>query len=290
MRHLRLGKLSCFSRNGSFTLLTLSLAALAALSGCAKPENPKTTSNSSSPSAPTTSATKAPDSKETSAATATEPGQPDKTASSSSSNPWSQIATAQKSLKSYTVTMDIQGNKVTQSVKLKDGAPVRIKSSTAGQGWSLMQLDKKVQYVQAPQGGPVMKMSMPPSKNNDAAHAAELSLKRLQSEKPKITTDTVDGVVCWKVSTPSSTAWIDKQYALPRQATANGKTVKMRYSSINSVPDKDFELPAGAQVMSMGDLSKQMEKMMGGRQRKPGAAPSPGSAPPSMPTPPVKPD
>lgn len=292
-------------KRGILFPLLISVAALVAFGGCSGAKKPgagsetasSTTRDSASKDGADTSSAKSADSGAKESATTGEE-KPASDAKAPAGDVWSQLASARRGLKSYRVTMEFGGRKMVSSMKLSNGEPIRVKSEAPGGGWALLQWDKKVQYVRPPQGGPVVKMEIKPSKGERDERPQDLPMNRMKSPKTKISDATVEGVACWKFATPEQTFWVDKRYGLVRQISAKDRTIKVAYAAINAVPDKEFELPAGTQVKDMADMAREMEKRMKEFQRQnkgkvpppspqapapppSGSAPVPGSAPSS---------
>ena len=174
----------------------------------------------------------------------------------------------QKAISSYTMVMDADGRTFTQSVKMKDGKPVRMKMDMGGQGIMLMMLDQKVHYMYNPATKTAMKMEM---KGDSSAMGSvdktkmpkELKLDELKDYT--VSSETIDGVDCWKIESElqgqKTKNWVDKEYGLPRQETIGDKVIKMSYTNINSVPDSEFELAAGTKVQDMSAMMKGMPNM-----------------------------
>ncbi len=172
---------------------------------------------------------------------------------------WQQLGAKQKTLSSYRMTMPMQGQSMKQSIKFNDGKPQRMKMEMPGKSWMLIQLDKDVQYMFRPETGSAMKISLKGKGKEMSEKGADLD--KLKAEAPKVSDDKVDGMDTWKLATKKGTMWIDKEYGLPRQAQdPGGKITKLKYEDINSVPDSEFELPAGTKVVDMADMMKNMPK------------------------------
>lgn len=234
-------------------LVAIAAVALVAIAGCAKKEAPGPGAAIKPPATPPTAKSPAP--------------------SLPTGDAWSQMAQRRKAVSSYTMTMTIDGQAVKQSMQLDDGAPVAMKMAMGDKGWTLTQFDKKVQYVYDPQAKVAMKMSL--KDMGDIKDTMDKQIDRFKEEGVKVTDDTVDGVDCWKVATKTGSAWMDKEYGLPRQMEADGKVTRLKYTAINSVPDSEFSLPAGVKVQDMGEMMKQIPKGMPTMPK--GAPTSPGN-------------
>ncbi len=172
---------------------------------------------------------------------------------------WSDLSGKRKSVTSYIMVMDTGGHEMRTALKMKDGQVVRLKANAGDKGWALTQFDKKVQYAYDPTTRTAMKMPLTEGMDAQADLDQKLpDLKDLKTVSPKFTSEKVDGVACWRVDVEGGSAWVDKEYGLPRQYKAEGKTTKVKYEKINAVPDSEFELPAGTKVKDMADMMKNM--------------------------------
>lgn len=187
-------------------------------------------------------------------------------------------------LKSYVQVMDMGGRQAKHAMKLENGKPVAMKMQMApGGGWILVLMDEKVQYTYDPNSKTAMKMSMGDSQPEQGKAPAGLKVPKLEDMKtPTMSSDTVDGVDCWKIVSPSlggdnSAVWMDKEYGLARQMQTGQTITKIQYEQINAVPDSEFQLPPGTKVQDMGAMMHQMPKMPQGM---------PKGMPPGMPMPP----
>ncbi len=177
------------------------------------------------------------------------PGAEKKTPSAGPANNLQGLLEKQKSLSSYVMIMDMGSMKMRTSAKLQDGKPVAMKMDMGSQGWMLMLVDKKMQYMYNPATKAAMAIPM-----SDTAIAASTKdpLAQLKAlADAKVSSDAVDGVDCLKVVSKGSTFWCDKANGLPVQVDLEGKKVKFKYEQINSVPDSEFELPAGIKITEM---------------------------------------
>lgn len=162
----------------------------------------------------------------------------------------------QSDLTSYVMSMQTGAMKVRYAMKMDNGKPVAMKMDNGPQGWMIMRMDKKIQYIYNPATKSAMAMPMsgpgPQSGPAGASSAPDAAaLKALTGTK--VSSDTVDGVDCMKVISAdgSNTYWIEKEHGLPVQLTSGGKTLKFNYEQINSVPDSEFELPPGVKIQQM---------------------------------------
>jgi len=169
--------------------------------------------------------------------------------SSGSANTLAAIFEKQKGLSSYTMLMDMGEMKAKASSKLKDGKPVAMKMDLGGQGWMLILVDKKIQYMYNPATKTAMSIPMSDSQIAASTKDPVATLKELADAK--VSSDKVDGVDCLKVVSKDGTFWCDKANGLPVQVELQGRKMKFKYEQINSVPDSEFELPAGTKVQEM---------------------------------------
>jgi len=155
---------------------------------------------------------------------------------------------------SYVMIMDMGPMKMRVAQKLADGKPVAMKMDMGPQGWTIVQMDKKMQYTYSPATKSVMAMpmsaNMAASQSGSGASAMD-KLKALVGTK--VSSETVDGVDCLKVISKdrANTYWVEKENGLPVQVLVGGKTMKFKYEQINSVPDSTFEVPAGVKIQQM---------------------------------------
>ena len=168
---------------------------------------------------------------------------------------------------SYKMIMDDSGNKMEIYMKLGAGKPLSLKTGLGQPGkWTIVRMDKKVMYMLDENTKTAISMPMKDAQDPKEKMPKDVDYNDLIGKKPKVTSERLDGLDCWKIEVAgdaegSSTIWVDKKYGLARQMLVNGKTMKMKYEMINSVPDSAFELPAGTQVRDMGDMLKGMPNM-----------------------------
>lgn len=160
----------------------------------------------------------------------------------------------QKSLSSYTMLMDLGQTKVRMSAKMSDGKPVAMKMDMGQQGWMLILVDKKVQYMYNPTNKTAMSMPLSDSQMASATKDPIAQLKAMVGAK--VSSEKVDGVDCLKIVAKEGTFWCSKDNGLPIQLDVTGKIMKFKYENINSVPDSEFELPAGVKITQMPAMPK----------------------------------
>jgi len=155
----------------------------------------------------------------------------------------------QSGLSSYKMTMDMGGMKVTTAVKMEGGKAVAVKSDMGANGWMLMRMDKKMQYMYNPQMKGVMAQ---PIDQKALAASQKDPLDQIKAlVDAKVSSDTVNGIACLKVVAKEGTFWCEKENGLPIQMDIGGKMMKFSYDQVNAVPDSEFELPAGTKIMKM---------------------------------------
>ena len=129
-------------------------------------------------------------------------------------------------------------------------------------GYMLVQMDKQVTYIVDPKAKTAMKMS---TGGKDGAHGGMPGMDDAPGGMPKMSdlkdveaagwsTETLDGVECWKVTTPgesATTIWVDKEYGLARKMMTGKQVITQKYEKINAVPDSEFVLPDGIKVQDM---------------------------------------
>lgn len=178
---------------------------------------------------------------------------------------FAELAQKRAGLKSYVQVMDMGGRQIKQAMKFANGQPVAMKMEMPGGGWMLVLMDEKVQYTYDPNSKTAMKMSFGGNQPEQGKAPEGLKVPKLEDMKaPNVSSDTVDGVECWKIVSPSlggdnSAVWMDKEYGLVRQMQTGETITKIQYEQINAVPDSEFQLPPGTKVH---DMSSMMPKGM----------------------------
>lgn len=155
----------------------------------------------------------------------------------------------QSGLSSYVMVMDMGQMKMRMAQKMDNGKPVRMKMDMGSQGWMLMQMDKKMQYMYNPATKSAMAMPISDAAMQNTQKDPLAALKAMVGSK--ISSETIDGVDCLKVEDKNGTYWCEKKNGLPVQAEVMGNKMKFKYEQINSVPDSEFELPAGVTIQQM---------------------------------------
>ena len=170
---------------------------------------------------------------------------------------------------SYQVTMTTtmpDGKSVAQLVKLQDGRPVKAKfADPDGDGLVLVEMDEQVMYMYSPKDNRAMKMELSAMKPEEGqgrgVEAVVLGPDSIVSGVALKTTQTLDGVECWVVETTTTPAegeseqakiWVDQATGLPVQVEGGGEVTKLAYDRFNEVPDSEFELPEGIEIVDMG--------------------------------------
>jgi outer membrane lipoprotein-sorting protein len=178
-----------------------------------------------------------------------------------SGDPIAQIFAKQKAMSSYVQIMSINGRSVRNEVKLKEGKPVRTKIDMGARGMVLVQYDKKVQYIVDPKTKVAMAMPVALTTAGGGASGGQSSMESMSDaakmKNMKAVPETVDGVDCWKVTRTDTDLvfWSEKKNGLPVQVQVKAKEgvqfIKLKYEQLNSVPDSEFELPAGVKIQEM---------------------------------------
>lgn len=141
-------------------------------------------------------------------------------------------------------------------VKMGEKNPVKIKS-VHEDGWMLVDLEKGGTYAYEPSENIIINMP-----TGTGAEAQSLNPSDLVHPDTKVLgTERVDGVKCWvvesKVGPMESKVWIGTRDGLPRQFETDEGLTKFVYTRVNEVPDSEFDLPDGIQVMDMAAMMKQ---------------------------------
>ena len=144
---------------------------------------------------------------------------------------------------------------VTQKIEVK-GNKMRIETTQEGQTQIiLIDYDARTMYVYMPEENMAMKMTFnPPAKS-----AVEEAQSVADYNPTVVGTETIDGKVClvveYTVEGAATKMWIWEEHAFPIRVevtTAEGKTI-VEYKNIAfvDIPDSEFELPAGVQIIEM---------------------------------------
>ena len=173
-----------------------------------------------------------------------------------------ELKAKRESLKSYVMSMDMDGKMMTQAMKFENGQPIRMKIDMGDGSWMLMQKDKQVQYMYDPKSKTAVKIPINETKGEAPGKVPGVKspdLDEFKDLKTEVKSETVDGADCWlfELSEPnqgSMKSWVDKDHGLVRQVEMGGKIMKVNYDQINSVPDSEFELPPGTKVQDMSSM------------------------------------
>jgi len=144
---------------------------------------------------------------------------------------------------------------VTQKIEVK-GNKMRIETTQEGQTQIiLIDYDARTMYVYMPEENMAMKMTF-----NPPAKSAVEEVQSVADYNPTVVgTETIDGKVClvveYTVEGAATKMWIWEEHAFPIRVevtTAEGKTI-VEYKNIAfvDIPDSEFELPAGVQIIEM---------------------------------------
>lgn len=185
---------------------------------------------------------------------------------------WDDLASRRGKLRSYEASMKMEGQDIKTAVKLDNSKPLKMRAET-GQGIFLMDMGANVAYMYDPQANKAMKMPLPKPEQMEGFNPA--NMEKWEKDKPELISDTLDGKPVWRMDTDDSKVWLEKEYGLPVQIQAEGKTTRLTYDRINKVPDSEFELPKGAKVEDMSDIMKNIPQ--GAPGGMPRAVPRPDS-------------
>lgn len=149
------------------------------------------------------------------------------------------------------------GRKMAMKMDGEKATKVRIEQETAsGTEVMIMDLEDEVIYSYDTASNEGMKLPMQAGAAQDAPvepwEQYEAGYKIVGSE-------TMDGVDCWIVEITqegeTGRAWIGKQDGLMRRVEAPGETMTITIADVNSVPDSEFEVPAGIEISEMPDMT-----------------------------------
>ncbi|MBI4860861.1 MAG: hypothetical protein HY815_11470 [Candidatus Riflebacteria bacterium] len=157
------------------------------------------------------------------------------------------------SFKSYRTTMTLgDGRKLVSVTKLDDGQVVKVKSYAADGGWSLADVGSRTVHVRSP-GKPAIVQ-----KKAWSLHALQFPLEDPRAEPLPIHThidlsvsdDICDGIPCrvHHNKTDRVRDWRAKSTNLTVKYERDGRFATYSHDLVDSVPDSEFELPAGVPV------------------------------------------
>ena len=148
------------------------------------------------------------------------------------------------------------GSSTTMIVKMGERQPLKVKTIHE-EGWMLVDLENGATYAYEPRENLVMKLPIGTEPNSAAPSPADF----FDSDATALGKDRIDDVDCWvvesKVGPLESKVWIGAEDGLPRQFETEEGITRFVYSRINQVPESDFALPEGVQVM---DMAKMMQR------------------------------
>ena len=173
-----------------------------------------------------------------------------------------ELKAKRESISSYIMSMDMDGKMMTQAMKFENGQPIRMKIDMGDGSWMLVQNDKQVQYMYDPKSKTAVKIAVKESQTGAPGKVPGVKspdLDEFKNLKTEVKSETVDGADCWlfdlsQEGQGSMKSWVDKDHGLVRQVEMGGKIMKIQYDRINSVPDSEFELPAGTKVQDMSSM------------------------------------
>ena len=223
---------------------------IALLAGCATSEKPPATSTPSSPQT-----------EESSQATTPSPATEPETTQSSGETLGDilGLASSIESVKFDMVVTSAEISSMTTEVWLKD--PKMKMKTTSEEQTIITILDQEAQtmYTYMPDQNMAFMMTY------DQAQASPIDdTQNINQYNPQnASTETIDGKVCmvveYTVQDVSITTWIWKEYGFPIKVvsvTAQGTTT-IEYKNIDfaNIPDSEFQLPAGVQIMDLPSQS-----------------------------------
>jgi len=147
---------------------------------------------------------------------------------------------------------------VTQTVKVK-GNKMRTEMTMEGQTQIiLIDFDARTMYMYMPEESMAMKVTFnPPAKS-----AVEEAQSVADYNPTVVGTETIDGKVClvveYTAEGATTKAWIWEEHGFPIrvEATTSEGTTIVEYKNIEfvDIPDSEFELPEGVQIIEPGQL------------------------------------
>ena len=131
-----------------------------------------------------------------------------------------------------------------------------MKTQTTAEGQTVINIldhDAQTMYMYMPEQNTAFKMSYDPSQTSPMEETQDMD----QYNPQTIGTEVVDGKEClvveYTVEDSSITSWIWKEYGFPIKvvsATSEGTiTIEYRNIEFTDIPDSEFELPDGVQIM-----------------------------------------
>jgi hypothetical protein len=184
----------------------------------------------------------------------------------------SAVGKKRASITSYELTIEVEGHKHKQLVKMKDGEIVRMWTETGEDGSALIYLlDKNEHYIYNAKEKTALKMPVGEGAEVPAGLGSmdpSFDMDDFEEHPENYKTETIDGVECWRVEVPfmgdrAPKVWVDKEWGLLRQTKAGDMATKYNYTRINKISDGEFELPAGTKIQDLGQMMKDMPKGTG---------------------------
>ena len=146
----------------------------------------------------------------------------------------------------------------TAAMRMADNKPVKIKAEIP-EGGFLADYEDKAIYTWEAGGDVAMKMDTQETEENmeDPYTAMDPDAKIVGSE-------TIDGVECWVVETTDAdgntvTSWLAKDNGLVQKTESDRSIETFEYDQVGSVPDSEFEVPAGMEIQEMPDMGDMPE-------------------------------
>lgn len=166
---------------------------------------------------------------------------------------------AREGLQSYEMTITLpDGEKVTQLAKLEGGEMVRMKIEQED-GWVLVDKTEGVIYAYSSEMEAVMKLPIEGGEG-EGTEMPTIDVDSFDTNAAIVGSETLDGVDCWVVDTTAkeqeeeAKVWVSKADGLLRQVQHDDEVMKVEYAKMNAVPDSEFELPKGLEIMDMSEM------------------------------------
>ncbi|WP_170291654.1 LolA family protein [Heliobacterium mobile] len=172
---------------------------------------------------------------------------------------------------SYTMVMTGDGKELAKSKMWMKGQKVKMEMSDgAMKGTFYVDSAKKVAYTYIPEQNTAMKMDMAQFENKKSKTPLDYG-EQLEADETKysvIGDEDLRGEPCKVVEAKDKDAvsklWISKKLGMPIRVESknNGtlNTIDFIDFETADIPDSQFELPAGVQIVDMNDLMKGMPK------------------------------
>ena len=169
----------------------------------------------------------------------------------------------------YDMVITSPGNPSVTSKQWVKGNNMRTEITAEGQKMiTIMNGDKQEMYMYFPEQNMAMKMDF-----SEAPESAVEEAVSIEDYNPTVIgTETIDGKLCTVVEyvAPEGSAkmWLWQKHGFPvrMEMTAPEGTSRIDWKNIefDDISDDKFELPAGVEIMDLGDLESMMESMLPG--------------------------